>query len=62
MYVIKLMRRFTEDEPPLTMWLTSEIPMKWGERDAAIRFHTKGAAWRAAGRIKINGAWSVEEA
>ena len=62
MYVIKLLRRPHDGELPLTTWLTSEIPLRWGERHDAVRFVTKGAAWQAAGRIRINGAWSVEDA
>jgi hypothetical protein len=61
MYVIKLLRRVSDKEPPLTMWLSSEVPLRWGSIDAAMRFDSKGAAWRAAGRIRTNGTWSVEE-
>jgi hypothetical protein len=37
------------------------MPLRWGPREQAMRFKTKGAAWRAAAILKISGAWSIEE-
>jgi hypothetical protein len=44
------------------MWLASQMPMRWGPREQAMRFKTKGDAWRAAGVLRRSGEWSVEEA
>ena len=63
MYIIRMERRAAvKGDPPLVMWLTSQVPMRWGEREAAMRFKTKGEAWRVAGTLKVSGAWSIEEA
>jgi hypothetical protein len=62
MYIIRLTRRVgAKDDPPVTMWLITFIPMRWGERGKAMRFKTKGDAWRLAGTIRAQGAWSIEE-
>jgi hypothetical protein len=62
MYIIRLERRgLTKGDPPVLMWLTTQSPMRWGERADATRFKTKGEAWRVAGTLKVNGSWSVEE-
>jgi hypothetical protein len=62
MHIIRLTRRFgKKDDAPMVMWLTSEIPLRWGERVRALRYQTKGAARRFAGTIHVSGAWSVEE-
>ena len=60
MYIIRLQRRVGAKDD-VTMWLTSVVPMRWGERNAALKLDTKGAAWRVAGTLKVQGAWSVEE-
>jgi hypothetical protein len=63
MYIIRLTRRVgAKDDPPIMMWLTTSIPMRWGERTSARRFHTKGEAGRVAGALRVVGAWSVDEA
>jgi hypothetical protein len=56
MYVIRLERG------EVVMFLTTIVPVRWGERASAMRFATKGEARRAAGTIKIAGAWSIEDA
>jgi hypothetical protein len=56
MYVIRLERG------EVVMFLTTVVPVRWGERASAMRFATKGEARRAAGTIKIAGAWSIEDA
>jgi hypothetical protein len=43
------------------MWLLSVVPQRWGERDQAMRFMTRGDARRAAVAIKLSGDWSIEE-
>jgi hypothetical protein len=59
MYLIKLERRSSAAEP-VVMWLTSLTPPRWGERQRAIKFETKGEARRAAASIKLAGGWSIE--
>lgn len=44
----------------ITMWLVSLLPQRWGERDHAMRFQTRGEARRAAASIKLSGDWSIE--
>jgi hypothetical protein len=44
-----------------TMWLLSVVPQRWGERDQAVRFMTRGDARRAAVAIKLSGDWWIEE-
>ena len=62
-YIIRLERREgAKTDPPVVMWLASQMPTRWGRREQAMRFKTKGDARRAAGVLRIDGAWSVEEA
>ena len=56
MFVIALQR------DNATMYLLTMVPVRWGERDRAMRFRTKGDARRCAATIKIAGAWSIEPA
>jgi len=58
-YHIRLERR-TGSAEPVIMWLTSLVPVRWGERDGAIKFESKGEARRAAASIKLAGAWLIE--
>jgi hypothetical protein len=50
----------------ITMWLVSQLPQRWGERDQAVQFRSLGDARRAAvavklsGPIKLSGDWSIE--
>jgi hypothetical protein len=46
----------------LTMYLLTLVPVRWGSRERAMRFHTTGDARRAAAEIKIAEAWSIEPA
>lgn len=46
----------------ITMWLVSIIPQRWGDRDQAMRFETRGDARRAAVAIKLSGDWAIEVA
>ena len=46
----------------ITMWLVSVLPQRWGERDQAMRFHTRGDARRAVVEIKLSGDWTIEAA
>lgn len=62
MYIVRLERRSDPKADPVIMWLVSTQPQRWGEREEAMKFETKGEAWRAAGSIRVLGAWSVEEA
>ena len=56
MYVIRLERG------DVVMFLTTMVPVRWGERGSAMQFATRGEARRGAGAIKIAGSWSIEEA
>jgi hypothetical protein len=56
MFVIALQR------DNVTMYLLTMVPVRWGERERAMRFQTKGEARRCAATIKIAGAWSIEPA
>jgi hypothetical protein len=44
------------------MWLLSIVPQRWGDRDQAMRFATRGDARRAAVVLKLSGDWSIEPA
>jgi hypothetical protein len=62
-FIIRLERRVgAKTDPPVVMWLVSQMPTKWGPREQAMRFKTKGDARRAAGILRMSGAWSVEQA
>lgn len=39
----------------VAMWLVSIVPQRWGERDHAMRFATRGEARRAATVLKLSG-------
>jgi hypothetical protein len=60
MFVIRLDRRNGKRE--LVMWLKSFAPVKWGPREHAMKFRSKGDARRAIEAIKPNGAWFIEPA
>jgi hypothetical protein len=62
MYVIRLTRVVRQNEPPVVVYLTATAPLRWGERQAAIRFKTNGEARRVAQSLNISGRWAVEEA
>ena len=62
MYLIRLERRVEAGEL-VVMWLKSAgAVVRWGPREDAMRFATKGEARRIARTIKLRGAWSIEEA
>ena len=62
MFVVRLERR-SETGDLVSMWLRSAAPaVKWGLREAALKFATKSEARRVAIMIKISGAWYVEPA
>jgi hypothetical protein len=58
-YHIRLERR-TGSAEPVVMWLTSSAPVRWGERDGALKFESKAEARRAAASIKLAGDWFIE--
>jgi hypothetical protein len=60
-FVIRV-ERSRRDVPPIVMWLSSTLPERWGERNAALTFLSKGEARRAAADIKLKGAWFDEPA
>jgi hypothetical protein len=62
MFIIRLERHAGGDDPPLVMWLVRRSPARWGPREQALRFLTKGEARRVAETAKIKGAWAIEEA
>jgi len=59
MYQIKMERRSGADDP-VVIWLTSLTPIRWGGRERAMKFESKGDARRTAAGIKLAGAWSIE--
>lgn len=60
MFLIRLERK-SETANLVSMWLTATAPVaKWGERNAAVKFASKGEARRAAVELRISGAWYVE--
>ena len=59
MFVIKQERKDGAGEP-VSMWLRSSVPMRWGERERALRFVTKGEARRVAVSVRLPGVWFVE--
>ena len=44
----------------VTMWLLSIVPQRWGEKNEAMRFSSRGEARRAAVALKLSGDWSIE--
>jgi hypothetical protein len=52
--------RQTADARTARIWLTTLVPIRWGDRERAMKFHTKGEGRRAAASIKIAGPWFVE--
>jgi hypothetical protein len=44
----------------VTMYLLTPVPLRWGDRDRARRFQTKGEARHCAAGLKITGAWTIE--
>jgi hypothetical protein len=47
----------------VSIWLKATAPTaKWGPRESAIEFLTKGDARRGALAGKISGAWYIEAA
>jgi hypothetical protein len=63
MYIIRLVRRVGDkNDPPVTVWLTSTVPLRWGRREVALEFLNEETAWRVASALHVKGAWSVEEA
>ena len=62
MYLIRLERR-VEAGNLVVMWLKSRgAVVRWGPREDAMRFATKGEARRVARTIKLLDAWSIEDA
>jgi hypothetical protein len=55
-----LERRLSPKDDPVVMWLTNQIPTRWGPRDQAMQFMSKGEARRAAQVSGVKGAWSIE--
>jgi hypothetical protein len=44
------------------MWLSATLPVRWGPREQAMKFTTKGEARRAAAAVNVKGVRSVEDA
>ena len=62
MYVIRLERCLKEGEL-VVMWLKSAgAVVRWGPREDAMRFATKGEARRVARTLRLRDGWSIEEA
>ena len=62
MYVIRLERCVKEGEL-VVMWVKSAgAVVRWGPREDAMRFATKGEARRVARTIKLQDAWSIDKA
>jgi hypothetical protein len=48
-------------EGKVSVWLTTQVPVRWGLRERAMNFKTKGDARRAASTLKIAaGSWTIE--
>lgn len=60
MYLVRIDRPQGGKEP-VTMWLKTVMPERWGPREQATRFDTKGDALRAAEAVKAVG-WTLEDA
>jgi hypothetical protein len=54
MFVIALQRG------NVTMYLLSVRPLRWTERERALRFRTKGEARLYAATIKVAETWTIE--
>lgn len=59
MYVVRI-DRAERGKEPVTMWLKSVMPQRWGPREQARTFETKGEARTAAEAVKAIG-WTLEE-
>ncbi len=59
MYIVRVDRGSSEDQR-VTIWLRSIKPVKWGDREHAMKFPTKGEARRAAEAAKAVG-WTLED-
>ena len=44
----------------VAVWLTSTLPVRWGDKAVAMQFQSRGEARRAAAAMKLHGDWSVE--
>ena len=59
MFVIRAERG--SKDAPVFMWLKNLKPARWGDREDALTFPTKGDAARAAASaIKLTEQWSIE--
>ena len=62
MFLVRQERK-SETGDFVSLWLKATAPTtKWGPRESAIRFPTKGAARRVALAGKLSGAWYIEPA
>ena len=46
-------------EGAVSVWLTTQFPVRWGLRERAMNFRTKGDARRAASILKVR-SWTIE--
>jgi hypothetical protein len=46
----------------ITLWLTTVVPLRWGDRDRAMVFRTRGEARRAAAEIPFPVPWAIVRA
>lgn len=54
-YVVRM------DRNTVSMWLSTTEPARWGPRENAMRFKSKGEGRRAAIGAGVKGAWSIQE-
>jgi hypothetical protein len=45
-----------------TKWLVAPVPPRWGERNRAMRFDTRGDARRVAVALKLSGDRAIDMA
>ena len=55
MFVVGLQRNNAK------LYLISLAPIRWGERQKAMRFHERHEARLATAALKMTGTWSIEE-
>ena len=47
---------------PIVLYLTAVVPVRWGDRDKALKFLDRGTAQRVAIQLRLTGPWSIEPA
>lgn len=62
-YVIKLERRASPKDEPITMWLSSAAPVvRWGPQENAMRFPDRGRSTQDSCVAQDHESWQITEA